>query len=166
MAARLETIGAQDLINALSRAERLGYHVNDIVQKQPGPGGETVIPSMSAVPPMPPHHSRVGAPPPAMAPYQVQGPPQQRQPYGSHMNSMSYPAGQDPSQTPKRSAPALPSWVKQCQMCKRPCSSDEALSYVSIPLLLKACGKPNILIMELASEKGQVPNFKPSPNSG
>ncbi|KAM0522317.1 hypothetical protein ACHAPE_001906 [Trichoderma viride] len=129
MAARLETIGAQDLINALSRAERLGYHINDIVQKQPGPGGETVIPSMSAIPPVPPHNSRVGAPPPAMAPYQVQGPPQQPQPYGSHMNSMSHPAAQRSSQTPKRSAPALPSWAKQCRMCKRPCSSEEALSY-------------------------------------
>lgn len=129
MAARLETIGAQDLINALSRAERLGYHINDIVQKQPGPGGETVIPSMSAVPPVPPHNSRGGAPPPAMAPYQVQGPPQQPQPHGSQMNSMSHPAAQHSSQTPKRSAPALPTWAKQCRMCKRPCSSEEALSY-------------------------------------
>ncbi|PON23887.1 hypothetical protein TGAM01_v207215 [Trichoderma gamsii] len=129
MAARLETIGAQDLINALSRAERLGYHVNDIVQKQPGPGGETVIPSMSAIPPVPPHNSRVGAPPPAMAPYQFQGPPQQPQPYRGQMNSMSHLAAQGSTQTPKRSAPALPPWAKQCRMCKRPCSSEEALNY-------------------------------------
>lgn len=142
MAARLETIGAQDLINALSRAERLGYHINDIVQKQPGPGGESVIPSLSAVPPVPPHNSRVGAPPPAMAPYQVQGPPQQPQPYGSQMNRMSHPAAQHYSQTPKRSTPALPSWATQCQMCKRPCSSEEALSYVRVLLLTTALGNP------------------------
>ncbi|KAL7925112.1 hypothetical protein ACQKWADRAFT_285075 [Trichoderma austrokoningii] len=131
MAARLETIGAQDLINALSRAERLGYHINDIVQKQPGPGGETVIPSMSAVPPVPPHNG--GAPPPAMAPYQVQRPPPppppQPQPYGGQMSRMTHQAYQGPSQTPKRSAPALPSWAVQCRVCNRPCSSEDALSY-------------------------------------
>ncbi|UKZ92703.1 uncharacterized protein TrAFT101_007644 [Trichoderma asperellum] len=130
MAARLETIGAQDLINALARAERLGYHVNDIVQKKPGPGGETVIPSMSAVPPMPPH--RVGAPPPAMTPYQAQRPPQQPQPYGSQIlktNRMSHQAAQVSSQTPKRFTPGLPSWVVQCRLCNRPCSSEDALVY-------------------------------------
>ncbi|UKZ53798.1 hypothetical protein TrVGV298_007598 [Trichoderma virens] len=66
MATRLETIGAQDLINALARAERLGYHINDVVKKKPGSGGESVIPSISALltslPPMPPHQMHGGAP--------------------------------------------------------------------------------------------------------
>lgn len=143
VAARLETIGAQDLINALARAERLGYHVNDIIQKKPGPGGETVIPSMSAVPPVPPPNGRVGAPPPAMTPYQAQRPPQQPQPYGSQIlksNRMSHQAAQDPSQTPKRSTLDLPSWAVQCQMCNRPCSSEDALIYVSLLLLAKTLG--------------------------
>ncbi|KAM0253048.1 hypothetical protein ACHAQJ_007479 [Trichoderma viride] len=147
IATRLETIGAQDLINALARAERLGYHVNDIVQKQkPGPGGESVIPSMSTVPPMLPHNGRVGAPPPPMPPYQVQGPPQQPHPYGAPQNQNPMPVpsnrmshqGQVPLQAPSdatpnektsQSAPDLPPWVVQCRMCHRPCSSEDALNY-------------------------------------
>ncbi|KAM5355960.1 hypothetical protein ACJ41O_002606 [Fusarium nematophilum] len=50
LARRLETIPARQLVNALARAERLGYDVQDIVQDQ---GGEHVIPSMHslAIPP-------------------------------------------------------------------------------------------------------------------
>ncbi|PTB67047.1 hypothetical protein BBK36DRAFT_1117440 [Trichoderma citrinoviride] len=82
MATRLETIGAQDLINALARAERLGYHINDIVKKKPGTGGESVIPSINTLitslpPQMPPHQMHGGAPPPPMPPHPGQGPPQQ-----------------------------------------------------------------------------------------
>ncbi|TFA98536.1 hypothetical protein CCMA1212_009670 [Trichoderma ghanense] len=85
MATRLETIGAQDLINALARAERLGYHINDIVKKKPGPGGESVIPSINTLitslpPQMPPHQMHGGAPPPPMPPHPGQGPPQQPHP--------------------------------------------------------------------------------------
>jgi hypothetical protein len=150
VATRLETIGAQDLINALARAERLGYHVNDIVQqKKPGPGGETVIPSLSVVPPIPPHSSRVGAPPPLMPPYQIQGPPQQPQPYGAPQNQHPLPnlssrlsnqGAQAPFQAPSVATPNektnqstldLPPWAVQCRMCHRPCSSEDALNYVS-----------------------------------
>lgn len=35
---RLETIPAQNLVNALAKANRLGYNAGDIVQTFPGPG--------------------------------------------------------------------------------------------------------------------------------
>ncbi|KAL7935323.1 hypothetical protein V8C35DRAFT_279061 [Trichoderma chlorosporum] len=105
MATRLETIAAQDLINALARAERLGYHINDVVKKKPGPGGETVIPSISALltslPPMPPNqiHTVVSHPPP-MPPHLGPGPQQRPQPPQQQSQHPQQP--QYPSQQPQR----------------------------------------------------------------
>ncbi|KAG8675086.1 hypothetical protein FPOAC1_001063 [Fusarium poae] len=45
LARRLETISARQLVNALARAERLGYNVQDIVREH----DEQVIPSMDSV---------------------------------------------------------------------------------------------------------------------
>ncbi|RFU73484.1 hypothetical protein TARUN_8769 [Trichoderma arundinaceum] len=150
MATRLETIGAQELINALARAERLGYHVNDIVEKKKsGLGGEVVIPSMSAVPhphpPMPPHHIQGDGPPPPMPPHQGQGCPQQSQPYGappSQIPVAGLPTKVFVPQTPSVAIPSggqdqyasgvLPG-IEYCQKCHRPCSSLDALTYCQSP---------------------------------
>ncbi|KAL7789377.1 hypothetical protein V8C37DRAFT_386356 [Trichoderma ceciliae] len=151
MATRLETIGAQDLINSLARAERLGYHVNDIVDKKPGGGGETVIPSMSAVPthpPIPSKHGHVGGPPPPMPPHQIQRPPQHPQPYISPesqnpapplsneayslqdgMISFRIPPTATPSGKTSQSTSESPPRVAYCRMCHRACSSADALNY-------------------------------------
>ncbi|KAL7815298.1 hypothetical protein V8C44DRAFT_324096 [Trichoderma aethiopicum] len=157
MATRLETIGAQDLINALARAERLGYHINDIVKKKPGPGGESVIPGINtlitSLPPQMPPHQMHGAPPPPMPPHPGQGPPQQPHPayqphpsqhygvpQGQHpvpmpMNGAAVHHGQPaPSQppppvsTPRQTAKAA-GRIVYCGTCHRPCSSQEALNY-------------------------------------
>ncbi|KAH0491311.1 hypothetical protein TgHK011_002748 [Trichoderma gracile] len=156
MATRLETIGAQDLINALARAERLGYHINDIVKKKPGPGGESVIPSINTLitslpPQMPQHQMHGGAPPPPMPPHPGQGPPQQPHPaypphpaqqygvpQGQHpvpmaMNGSAAPHGQPAQQPPPVSTPRqMPNTagrIVYCGTCHRPCSSQEALNY-------------------------------------
>ncbi|KAL7912039.1 hypothetical protein GGI35DRAFT_444225 [Trichoderma velutinum] len=121
MATRLETIGAQDLINALARAERLGYHINDVVKKKPGPGAEIVIPSISALltslPPMPPHQVPGGVPPPPMPPHIGPGPPQQpqqphRAPQSQHPipimlnGNITFQSPSTPSQSPTAAIPA------------------------------------------------------------
>lgn len=159
MATRLETIGAQELINALARAERLGYHINDVVKKKPGPGGETVIPSIStlltSLPPMLPHHIHGGGPSPPMPP---PGPPQQSQPYQvsqsqhpaplvvNRTNTLQRPSTASqapPVATPngKTSQPTrdLTSGISYCGMCHRPCSSSDALSYVSVSFSHTLC---------------------------
>ncbi|KAH6608662.1 hypothetical protein Trco_002008 [Trichoderma cornu-damae] len=137
MATRLETIGAQDLINALARAERLGYHVDDIVKKKPGLGSESVIPSMSTVPPsrppMPPHLSHAGAPPQQTPPYRVM---QSHNPVPVLASTVV--SHQKPSAPPQ--APlVVPPGVQYCQRCHRPCSSPDALNY---HLKKAKCGPP------------------------
>ncbi|KAK4070425.1 hypothetical protein Trihar35433_4892 [Trichoderma harzianum] len=158
MATRLETIGAQDLINALARAERLGYHINDVVKKKPGQGGETVIPSISALltslPPVQPHQIHGGVPPPPMPPHMGPGPPQQpqqppRAPQGQHPipimrnGNITFQPPSTPSQSPTAGTPvgnvaSLPHphpnqtpGIMYCATCHRPCSSSDALSYPS-----------------------------------
>ncbi|KAK0761081.1 hypothetical protein N5P37_006025 [Trichoderma harzianum] len=158
MATRLETIGAQDLINALARAERLGYHINDVVKKKPGQGGETVIPSISALltslPPVQPHQIHGGVPPPPMPPHMGPGPPQQpqqppRAPQGQHPipimrnGNITFQPPSTPSQSPTAAMPvgnvaSLPHpnpnqtpGIMYCATCHRPCSSSDALSYHS-----------------------------------
>ncbi|ETS04465.1 hypothetical protein M419DRAFT_51946, partial [Trichoderma reesei RUT C-30] len=152
MATRLETIGAQDLINALARAERLGYHINDIVKKKPGPGGESVIPSINTLitslpPQMPPHQMHGGAPPPPMPPHPGHGPPQQphpaypphpaqqygvpqgQQPVPMPTNGTAVPHGQPPAVSTPRQMPKQSGRIVYCSTCHRPCSSQEALNY-------------------------------------
>ncbi|KAL7960944.1 hypothetical protein V8C34DRAFT_275187 [Trichoderma compactum] len=144
MATRLETIGAQDLINALARAERLGYHINDVVKKKPGQEGENVIPSITALltslPPMPPH---IGPGPPQ----QLQQPP--RAPQGQHPipimrnGNITFRPPSTPSQPPTpiipvgnvasqpHPNPAQAAGIMYCAICHRPCSSSDALNYHS-----------------------------------
>ncbi|KAL6694895.1 hypothetical protein J3F84DRAFT_375459 [Trichoderma pleuroticola] len=158
MATRLETIAAQDLINALARAERLGYHINDVVKKKPGQGGENVIPSITALltslPPMPPPQVHAAVPPPPMPPHMGLGPPQQpqqppRAPQGQHPipimrnGNITFQPPSTPSQSPTAAipvgnvasqphpTPTQTGGIMYCATCHRPCSSSDALSYHS-----------------------------------
>lgn len=127
LARRLETIPARQLVNALARAERLGYDVQDIIEEGQG-GGEHVIPSLHslAIPPQPVPSHRVPSqahPPPVHPP-----PPHQpvHQPPASAQNVESV-AENDARYAPVRNGPGK---VMFCQ-CGWPCSSSEALEYVS-----------------------------------
>ncbi|KAL7945967.1 hypothetical protein V8C42DRAFT_322097 [Trichoderma barbatum] len=180
MATRLETIAAQDLINALARAERLGYHINDVVKKKkPGPGGENVIPSISALltslPPMPPHQIQGGGPPPPMPPHIGPGPPQQSQqpppsqqpyrvPQGQHPipimlnGNITFQSPSTPAHSPAVAAPSVQmtnqpipnqtTGIVYCGMCRRPCSSPDALSYHSKKAKCQSTKPPGSNLMD------------------
>lgn len=105
---RLETISGHDLINALARAERLGYNVQDVVAGNQGGRGEHVIPSLPPAnnhmppiqpyagqyhhhgpppPPPPPHHQNHVPPPGHMQhPAHVQQPGHVQQPSHHYQN--------------------------------------------------------------------------------
>ena len=59
MDARLRTIEAKPLINALARAERLGYERGDIVEEDHQHGQERVIPQPEAFPGVVPQQMRI-----------------------------------------------------------------------------------------------------------
>ncbi|KAJ4130981.1 hypothetical protein NW768_006520 [Fusarium equiseti] len=125
LAMRLETIPARQLVNALARAERLGYDIQDIVRDH----DEQVIPSMHSVPtqsampaPIPSAH-RPDPPNPAIRiryrqyqpdPVPSQQPQSTASPVPSQAQSTEYPKG----------PPGL-SWCR----CGWPCASDAALEY-------------------------------------
>ncbi|KAH7274239.1 hypothetical protein B0J15DRAFT_589461 [Fusarium solani] len=124
LARRLETIPARHLVNALARAERLGYDVQDIVQEQ---NGEHVIPSLRSIS-LPPGSQPV----PTMVVRQHQPTP---------------PLPQQPPQVMQQTQAMVPMTVPQaiphppgvvyCQ-CGWPCTSKEALDY---HLKKRACDK-------------------------
>ncbi|VUC36060.1 unnamed protein product [Clonostachys rosea] len=116
LARRLETIEARSLVNALARAERLGYDVSDIVEDRNNGKPEHVIPSLQGVilPANVPTPQRPwmtnswpgGAPPPAHA----------------HV----------PQPDPRLSSPNAAtnsSSIVHCEKCQRPCSGPAALSF-------------------------------------
>jgi hypothetical protein len=125
LARRLETIPARQLVNALARAERLGYDIEDIVEEGQS-GGEHVIPSLHslAVPPhsqpvpSQPHLSTMHAPPPS-------------QPLPQHTPAVKAklrnPGPSGIQHSPSRKGPGV---VVYCE-CGWPCSSTKALEYVS-----------------------------------
>ncbi|RDA96072.1 hypothetical protein CP533_5840 [Ophiocordyceps camponoti-saundersi (nom. inval.)] len=106
MACRLETIPARRLLNALARAERLGYNISDVVEENT----ENVIPSAAAGTPTPKAH------PPSLqaqaaASHQASGSPAQ-------MNrNMAYPPA---------TKSTSPHGIVHCTRCGRPCSGDQA----------------------------------------
>ncbi|KAI8718974.1 hypothetical protein NCS52_00677700 [Fusarium sp. LHS14.1] len=118
LARRLETIPARHLVNALARAERLGYDVQDIVQEQ---NGEHVIPSLHSIS-LPPGSQ------PTMVVKQYQPTP---------------PVQQQPPRAMQQTQPVVPQGIPHppgvvyCQ-CRWPCTSKEALDY---HLKKRACGK-------------------------
>lgn len=118
LARRLETIPARHLVNALARAERLGYDVQDIVQEQ---NGEHVIPSLHSLS-LPPGSQPV----PTMVVKQYQPtPPLPQQP------PQAMPSTQPMAPMAVHQALPRPPTLVYCQQCSWPCTSNEALDYVS-----------------------------------
>ncbi|OAA73835.1 hypothetical protein ISF_00736 [Cordyceps fumosorosea ARSEF 2679] len=127
LAMRFETIGAQQLVNLLGRAERLGYDVRDVVtDNQSGsPRQERVIPTANPIP----------APPTAMVVPSSQPQPQPRAP-----NNLP------PDEQVKRLG------ITFCAACNRPCGGQKALkAHIrsglcgSPPVPLRKFGKDNCL---------------------
>ncbi|KPM43867.1 hypothetical protein AK830_g2722 [Neonectria ditissima] len=117
LARRFETIPARQLVNALARAERLGYDIQDIVEDKHG--GEHVIPSLhSLVVPSVPSQPKL-APATAMQETPVPVPILPRGPQPQPNTG--------PSSARLPSSPA-PAGVVYCQ-CGWPCSSVKALQY-------------------------------------
>ena len=148
LAQRLETIDARNLVNALARAERLGYDVQDIVQEKTGDGAEHVIPSLPSFPSLPSPHQ---APQSPAQPQWAQGPQagQGFPPPGSHAPPSPWynttpgprhapPPGHAPAPPPppvqlEKPPPRGPAGIHFCEDCYRPCSGKLALQYVSPP---------------------------------
>lgn len=131
LAQRLETIGARHLVNALARAERLGYDVRDVVE-EPGNGlPENVIPSAHQLPHCP-TSTLVNGSPHAL--------PHQYQP---STQGHSSPA---PPNVPKPLSPRPPpvlsegARIQPCWKCQRPCSGEVAVQYVSLHSLPRETG--------------------------
>ncbi|KAM0427578.1 hypothetical protein ACHAPT_007539 [Fusarium lateritium] len=118
LAKRLETIPARHLVNALARAERLGYDVQDIVQEQ---NGEQVIPSLHSIT-MP---STTPMPTMVVRQYQPQPPFSQQAPQVMQPAQPMVPMAM--SQAMPQTMPNPPD-VHYCA-CGWPCSSKEALDY-------------------------------------
>lgn len=135
LAQRLETIDARSLVNALARAERLGYDVQDIIEEKTSDKPEHVIPSLTSMPPLPTPFEPLATP----SRGQWTQPPQ----YGQSI--LVPPGSQAPTQPTwyNPSPPPLPSQhfaqpptkgpagIHYCQDCHRPCSGAFALQYVS-----------------------------------
>lgn len=114
LAHRLETIDARSLVNALSRAERLGYDVQDIVEERAGNGPEHVIPSQHGLPPL--NHQTPQVSMQKQSTYQYT-------PQGSH------PPRQAPAQ--HHGLPQPPDAIEHCVHCQRPVSGASAMACVS-----------------------------------
>jgi hypothetical protein len=121
LARRLETIPARQLVNALARAERLGYDVHDIVQEH----NEHVIPSLQSMPtqstPMPPANQAL-----SVKHHHPQPVPTQRpSPTVSNQGALA-----STSYAPRMALPPGPPDLVWCR-CGWPCSSKDSLEYVS-----------------------------------
>lgn len=126
LAKRFETIPARHLVNALARAERLGYDVQDIVEEENG--GEHVIPSMhnlgignhAVLPPQTPVPPGSLTQKPAVSMPLQQQPQQQQQP--RQQNQYRQPAEKKLG----------PHGIVFCDVCDWPCSGSMAVDYVSL----------------------------------
>ncbi|KAF7543613.1 hypothetical protein G7046_g9966 [Stylonectria norvegica] len=129
LARRFETIPAQQLVNALARAERLGYEPQDIVEDKEH-GAEYVIPSLHPI------GSRS-----TVRPTPSQSQPQQ-QPQSRQAPSMSQPiqARQSMQHVNVNSIGSVAANGQcYCSSCGWPCTSPEALEYHTRK---HACNKP------------------------
>ncbi|KAJ4312230.1 hypothetical protein N0V84_010038 [Fusarium piperis] len=126
-ARRLETIPARDLVNALARAERLGYDVRDIIEEK---NGEHVIPSLHSIS-LPRGTQQV--PTLVVRQYQPTPPLPHQAPQAMH------PAQPVASITPQAIPQAIPGppGLVYCQ-CGWPCTSEESLDH---HLKKRACDK-------------------------
>lgn len=116
LALRLETIQAQQLVNALGRAERLGYDVRDVVTGNTAPAQgqarqEKVIPTANPIP----------VPPPAMLASMSQE-PARPQPAAASSGQISHNHGSVPTH-----AEVLRLGLAFCEMCRRPCGGLKSL---------------------------------------
>ncbi|KAF4336945.1 hypothetical protein FBEOM_9189 [Fusarium beomiforme] len=121
LARRLETIPARQLVNALARAERLGYDVKDIVQEH----NERVIPSLHSLPVQPQPQPTGPVTNTALSLRHYHPPPvasQQAPP-----PSMQY-ANVPSAQTPEMNDPLNFPGLAWCD-CGWPCASQAALDY-------------------------------------
>ncbi|KAF4418063.1 hypothetical protein FACUT_11870, partial [Fusarium acutatum] len=121
LARRLETIPARQLVNALARAERLGYDVKDIVQEH----NEHVIPSLHSLPVQPQPQPQPMGPltNTTLSAAQYNTPPVASRTPPPPMQYGNKPATQTPAKlTPELAAIA---WCK----CGWPCASQAALDY-------------------------------------
>lgn len=150
LARRLETIDARSLVNALARAERLGYDVSDIVVERSPDKPEQVVPSLK------------GIISPDFAPSsQYSTFPAQQQPMQEKKKT--------PTVTPSRPRPNQPNWIAglppvplqgpgglwYCTDCRRPCSGQQALEYVSASqarhiAMQQLCADPFMIAQEEA----------------
>ena len=124
LARRLETIPARQLVNALARAERLGYDIQDIVRDH----DEQVIPSMHSVPTqsaMPVPMPSINPPTPAI---RIRYRQYQPNPVPSQQPQSTAPV---PGQAQSTEYPKGPPGLLWCR-CGWPCASDAALEYVSL----------------------------------
>ena len=130
LARRFETISGRALVNALARAERLGYDTRDIVEEKDANKQEHVIPS-----PLPPTMGvfRTDGLPASQAP--PQAPPQAAQ---YQQQQPQRPVNQDPTpvfpvlrHSAEQVASAKPLGIVFCDVCGRPCSGPSALDNVS-----------------------------------
>ncbi|KAF4985553.1 hypothetical protein FGRMN_11165 [Fusarium graminum] len=121
LARRLETIPARQLVNALARAERLGYDVQDIVQEH----NEHVIPSLHSIP--------TTMPPAPLASQALHVQHYQPPPVASQRPLPKKPNASTPTaigHAPQMALPPGPPGLVWCR-CGWPCSSGESLEYVS-----------------------------------
>ncbi|PNY25751.1 Uncharacterized protein TCAP_04311 [Tolypocladium capitatum] len=118
MAKRLETIRARPLVNALARAERLGYSVRDIVEEETADGVERVVPSLHSITGLA-HPSQPVPSQPVPSQHYTAAPTTSPQRQGSNSNSPA-PAGLFGLHG-----------IVHCPLCRRPCSGPRALEYHS-----------------------------------
>jgi hypothetical protein len=155
LARRLETIPARGLVNALARAERLGYDVHDIVEERQDSRPEAVVPSVPAHAPYPPNYAQ----PPTAYPQQHQTwtvyQPQATQyhyhgapdtvtpvppptPMGAPGRPRQVPAKTFHDNAGQVNSPNPVHWPGgkkppgrfNCSNCHRPCTGEKALTYV------------------------------------
>ncbi|PHH70579.1 hypothetical protein CDD82_7035 [Ophiocordyceps australis] len=129
LARRLETIPARSLVNALARAERLGYEVQDVVEEHSEkPGYEHVVPSLgsSSSHPMVIHDETTNPPCTGPRPNAVQLAEQQPSQQPSQQLSPLVQAT-----LAKSNAAVGPFGIRYCHACSRPCTGTDALLVVS-----------------------------------
>ncbi|POR31784.1 Uncharacterized protein TPAR_08014 [Tolypocladium paradoxum] len=153
MARRLETIRARPLVNALARAERLGYDVRDIVEEKITANGvEHVVPSLQPMPGLAHPSQPVPLQPVPLQPVPLQPVPSQPLPsqplpsqplpsqhgtaasttlpqlQASRGRSIGSPRDSNP---PAPAGPPGPHGIVHCSRCGRPCSGLGAFQYHS-----------------------------------
>lgn len=119
LARRLETVSARQLVNALARAERLGYNVRDIVREH----DEQVIPSMHSVltsSTIPPGNDTM-----RMKHYQPQPIPSQQL---QQPQPQPFARAPPPKVSSLDDLPMGPPEIVWCN-CGWPCASETALNY-------------------------------------